>query len=120
MPIKRRTTTPRRRKSAKRLATLRAEKRKATKTQAAIDKRIAAQAALAAKLASAPAPLCQHPRTRARGGCARPAIVDNDDQPIMFEIPADYMPATRHALQPSLPRPLSRLCVQHRFLIDAF
>lgn len=111
MPIKRK-----RRKSPKRLASLRAARRKDAKKAATIAKREALQHAAAKPVVDG----CQHPRTRARGCCVRPAIVDANRRPILFTIPDAYVPATRHALQPALPRPLSRLCVQHKFLLDAY
>lgn len=110
MPIKKR------RKSPKRLAMLRAARRKDAKRLATITKRESLQAAATKLVVDG----CQHPRTRARGCCVRPAILDANRRPVLFTIPDTYIPATRHALQPQLPRPQSRLCVQHKFLLDAY
>lgn len=60
---------------------------------------------------------CQHPKSRARGMCQCKAITAGG-QPVEFDIPATYQPATRHANQPALP-PKARLCTQHRFLVEA-
>lgn len=110
MPIKKRKKSPRR------LATLRAARRKDAQKRATIAKREELQAAATKLVVDG----CQHPRTRARGCCVRPAILDSNRKPVLFAIPDAYVPATRHALQPALPRPLSRLCVQHKFLLDAY
>lgn len=117
MPIvKRSSTTKRRKPSRKRQAALRAERRRATKKQATIDKQLALQSAATKLVIDG----CQHPRTRARGCCVRPAILDDKKSPILFTIPDAYIPQIRHALQPSLPRPVARLCVQHKYLVDGF
>jgi hypothetical protein len=65
---------------------------------------------------------CQHPKSRARGVCQCKAVgvkVDGAFTPTVFDIPAGYTPEVRHANQPELP-PQSRLCVQHKFLVEAF
>lgn len=111
MPVKRK-----RRKSPRKLAALRAERRRATKKAVVLEKRTALQKAATKLVVDG----CQHPRTRARGCCVRPAILDAKKQPILFDIPDAYIPQIRHALQPELPRPFSRLCVQHKYLVDAF
>lgn len=65
---------------------------------------------------------CQHPKSRARGVCQCKAVgtkVDGQFIPTIFNIPPGYTPDVRHSNQPSLP-PQSRLCTQHKFLIEAF
>jgi hypothetical protein len=58
-------------------------------------------------------PKCQHPRTRAAGTCLSKSIGE-------YDIPADYIPATRHADTPDIPRPKALLCRQHSRILDAW
>jgi len=92
-------------------------------TKARATKR-AKKAALAQAAAKPPKPLgCQHPRARGRGTCACDAVGerlrDGTFIPQLFTIPPTYEPESRFAGQPQIPRPQARLCLQHRFLVEA-
>lgn len=84
----------------------------------------AKKAALAQAAAKPPKPLgCQHPRARGRGTCACDAVGerlrDGTFVPQLFDILPTYEPECRFAGQPQIPRPQARLCLQHKFLVEA-
>lgn len=58
-------------------------------------------------------PRCQHPRIRQAGVCLSMSVGE-------FDVPADYIPHTRHADTPDIPRPKALLCRQHSRILDAW
>lgn len=113
----------RKQRAAKRKRLTKTKIKQMVKAQRATVRRKKADLALAA--AKPPKPLgCQHPRQRHRGVCACEAIGTRTDDgtfvPTLFDIPPDYKPLRRYANQPDVPRPQARLCLQHKFLVEAF
>lgn len=116
--VSKRPKPKRRRKRARKSAATVVRKVKQTAQARKIrrNKRNAEQLRLAAKEQG-----CQHPRSRQRGVCQRPAIVRQEGETVIanvYPIPPDYKPVLRHANQPDLPNP-ARLCTYHLAIVTA-